>query len=178
VIVATRDQQQRRPVGVLEVDLIGAVRVEVGEGALPEDPPGARDRVAVVDRPRFLLAHRVGERVVELLGGDRHGAVTVGRALEDREGRAQGRDRQLGHAADRRRVDPDAGVAVAVAEQDLGDRAAEGVAHDDRLALDRAEELLHVVEDFLEAEIFDLAGVGADLVDRAVEARPGRRLDL
>ena len=49
--------------------------------------PGAGDVVALVDLLGLLLAQRVGERVVELLGRERHRAMAVGRVLEHREAR-------------------------------------------------------------------------------------------
>jgi len=81
--------------------------------------------VALVDLVGLLPAQSVGEGVVELLFGEAHGLVAVGRVLEDREERADLGDRDHPDALRRHGVDGDAGGAVAVVEQDLGEQPAE-----------------------------------------------------
>src|SRR6266540_4090878 len=69
VVLAAGDQQQRRPVVVVEVDRGGGVGVEVGQAGLEQHMVGAGDGdgVAVVGRLGRLLAEVVAEGVVELL---------------------------------------------------------------------------------------------------------------
>ena len=68
VVVGAGDEQQRRAVGVLVVHpVVVLARVDVGEGAAPEDRPGGRDVVALVQPERLLLAEPVGEGVLPLL---------------------------------------------------------------------------------------------------------------
>ena len=69
VVLAAGDEQQRRPLVVLVVDPVVVVAgVDVRQRAAPEDAARRRDVVALVQRQRLLLAERVGERVVPLLG--------------------------------------------------------------------------------------------------------------
>ena len=74
VVLGARDDEQRAAVGVLGLDLHLGPRVEVGARGLEEREPGGRDRERVVELVRLVLAHHVGERVAELLVGERHRA--------------------------------------------------------------------------------------------------------
>src|SRR5439155_23852557 len=101
----------------------------------------AGDRVALPDLLRLVLAQRVPEGVVELLRGQCDGLMTVQGALEDRPARLERRKRELEHTFDGRRVDRDTGCTEAAVEQDLREGPAEGVAHDDRRAVEITEDL-------------------------------------
>ena len=174
VVLAAGDEEQRRAIVVAVVDLARRPRVEVGQRALEEHAAGAGHGVPLPDRLRLLRAHRVGEGVVELLGREQHRAVVVERALEDREGRLELGGREREDALGGGRVDRHAGDAVAAVEQQLGEEAAEGVAHDDRLAVEALDDVLIRLDDLVDADMLGPGGVGAQFLRRAVEAGPRR----
>jgi hypothetical protein len=69
-------EKQRGP-GIIAVVDVGVLvaRLEIGEGAAPEDPAGGRNGVALVQGPGLLLAERVGERIAPLVVGQADGAM-------------------------------------------------------------------------------------------------------
>src|SRR3989442_12183453 len=82
VIRASGDEEQRRALVVRVVDpRVLMARREVCEDTVPQPSPRRGDVVALVHLCRFLLAERVGECVVELIGGERHGLVPVRRVV-------------------------------------------------------------------------------------------------
>src|SRR5829696_6966537 len=86
VVVASRYEQQRRPILVAEV-YVGVLvsRREVGQHPTPEESAWCGDVVALVDLPGFFLGESIGEGVVELLGGEGNGLVAVGGVPQDGE---------------------------------------------------------------------------------------------
>jgi len=65
------------------------------------------------------------------------------------------RQRQVADSLDRCGGDPDAGGTEPAVEQDLHERAAEGVAHDDRRALQPADDAVVVIDDPGDIELRD-----------------------
>jgi len=86
--------------------------------------------------------------------------------------------RQVEDPLDGSRVDSHAGGAKAAVEQDLRERAAERVPHDDRRAVERPDDAVVVVDDLFDVKLCDPGRVAAQLVDVAVHAGPGRRDDV
>ena len=173
VVGATGDEQQRGPVAVGEVDPDRGSRVEVGQCGLEQHSPGAGHVVTLVDPVGLLAAHGVGEGVVELLGGQRHRLTPVGQAAQDRERDPQGRERQPQHPLDRGGVDGHGGGAEPPVGQHLGERPAEGVAHDDRRPVQAPDDPVVVVDDPGDVEFRDRRRVPAELLDLPVHAGPG-----
>ena len=161
MIGASGDQQQRRTIGVLEVELQRGARVEVGERSFPQDPPRSGHGVALERGARLVVVHRVRERVVELVEGQGDSAMPVGRALQDREAGPHVENGSFVMPRTPAASIADAGRAEPAVEQDLGEGAAEGVAHDDRWRLELADPRLVAVEDLSDAELVDRARVGA-----------------
>ena len=89
---------------------------------------------------------------MELLGGQLHGPLPVGRVAQHGEGGAQRGGRQAQHALDRRGRERDAGDTQAAVEQELRDQPAERVAHDDRRRVEPADDLGVVIGDLRYAE--------------------------
>ena len=137
--------------------------------------PGRRDRPLLVQRVRLLLADARCRSVPELLGGQRDGLVRVGGVLEDRQRRAQRGQRQRQHALDLRGVDRDRGRAEVLAEQLLGDHAAERVPDDDRPGRQLVDDVGVVRGDVVDAVVGDAVRVGAGQLDRVGDAGPARR---
>src|ERR671920_172930 len=136
VVLAARYEKQRRPLLVAEVDVgILVTGREVRKHPVPHEAPRRGDVVALVGLLRILLGEDVGEGVVPLLGGKAHGPVAVGGGLPHGEARAFLRARDYPYALGRHRIYGDSCGPVAVVEQDLGERPTEGVAHDDRGAI-------------------------------------------
>ena len=80
-------------------------------------------------------------------------------------------------ALGRRGAHGDARPAETAVEQQLEDQSSERVADEDRRLVERADLLLVVVDDLVEAEALDLLRVFAELLDVAVLARPFGRGD-
>jgi hypothetical protein len=95
---------------------------------LEQHAAGTMHVVALVVGPRLPFAQGIDERVMDLLGRERHRPVPVERVAEHGEGRPQGRIRQAQDALDRGRLDGHAGLAQVAVEQELDDAAAEGAA--------------------------------------------------
>ena len=134
VVCPAGDEEERCAAVVLVVDPgLLMTGLEVGDQAVRPDPvPRRGDVVPLVDLRGLLLGQRVREGVVELVRREPDGLVPVRRVLEDREQRLDLRRWVDAHALGRGRVDHDAGGAAPAVEQELGERAAEGMAHDDR----------------------------------------------
>jgi hypothetical protein len=98
---------------------------------------------------------------VELFLGDRHGAVFVGRIVQDGKGRFDLAERQRLNAFDGRAVDGYAGRAVAGVEEQLCEGSAERMAHDDRRRVECVDDLGEVVEDLAHAQIRQRRGIAS-----------------
>ncbi len=83
-VVGARDDQQRPPVGVLDVDAGVPTEHEVGETGLKEGFSGRRYVVGVVELAGLGLVEVVGPAVLELLERQSDGLVTVGRIAQHR----------------------------------------------------------------------------------------------
>ena len=176
VVVAARDEQQRGPVGVLVVDVRALVAgLEAGEGALPEDAPGRRDVVALVQLAPALLAEGVGERVLPLLGRQADGLVPVGRVLQHRPRRLHLRQGDDLHALGRGGIDRHADGSEAVVEEDLGEHAAGRMPDQDRGLTDPLHDLLEVVDDRGDREGLYGRGVGVERLHLDLEPGVGGR---
>src|SRR5919112_4573045 len=148
VVLAARYEKQRRAVLVAEVDVgVLVTRREVGKHPIPHEAPRRGDVVALVGLLRVFLGEDVGEGVMPLLFGEAHGPVAVGRGPKHGEGGPYLRDRHHPDALGRHRVYGHACGPLAVVEQDLGERPTEGVAHDDRGAIQLAYEAFEVLDD-------------------------------
>jgi hypothetical protein len=77
VVLLAGHDQHRSPVGIARVDLVLGTRVEVRRGSLPERGAGGRDGERLEQAPGLVLVDGVGERVAELLVGQRDRAVPV-----------------------------------------------------------------------------------------------------
>ena len=127
-------QQQRSAHGVVGVDGRGGVAGEVGRRILEQRPARAGDGPRVEERVGLLFGDGVAEAVAELLGGQRHRPLLVGRIAEHREaGPAAGRTAATFTPLIGRRVDGDRGDGEIVGQELLGDEPAEGVPDHDRL---------------------------------------------
>jgi hypothetical protein len=91
--------------------------------------------------------------------------VAVGRVLEHWQRRAQRGQRHRQLSLDLRGVDGDRGRGEVLAEERLGDHAAEGVAHQDRLGGEPADEVRVVFDDVVDAVVGDAFRVGARFGD-------------
>ena len=107
VVLAAHDQQQRPRSSFSVATLAGEWREKLATAASNSGLPGAGLSTASYRGVRLLLRERVAEAVPELLGGQRHGPVLVGRVLEDRQRRVQRRQRQRQNALDLGGVDRD-----------------------------------------------------------------------
>ena len=148
---------------------------QVRRGSLEDRLAGSGHRVGLVQLLRFVLADGVGERIAELLVGERDGAVPVGRIREHRGRRAKSRDRKRQHAAEGRGADSDRGGGEAAPGEDFGQQAPERMADDRRFCGEPGDDRLLVVGDVADA----LAGEHARVLLRFRHAfgivRPARR---
>src|SRR5918998_438266 len=136
VVLAARYEKQRRAVLVAEVDVGVLVSGrEVRKHPVPHEAPRRGDVVALVDLLGVLLGEGVGEGVVELLFCEAHRPHSVGGVPKHGEGGPYLRDRHHPYTLGRHGVYGHADGPVAVVEHDLGERPTEGVAHDDRGAI-------------------------------------------
>src|SRR5579864_5763447 len=99
------------------------MRIEIRERGLEQDVIGSRHRVFVEYRQRFLLAQVVGERVVELLGRQWHGAMIVGGIAEGRKADLQSREWKEEDSLHRRRRDGDTRRSQPSVKQNLRDQS-------------------------------------------------------
>ena len=120
-------------------------------------------RPALVKLVRLLRAHGVAEAVPELLGGQAHGAVLVGRVLEHGQRGTKSGQWRAEHAFDLGGVDGNRRCAAALTEQLLGEQATEGVADEDGICAEPADDAAVVVHDVVDA-----------LVGEGFGVRPGR----
>src|SRR5215204_5472557 len=96
---------------------------------------------------------------MELLRSERDGPVTVGGVTQHGEAGPDLRDWNDLDALGRHRIDRHPGDAVTVVEQDLHEQATEGVAHDDRRALELSYDTLVVLHDCGDRQRLDRGGV-------------------
>ena len=144
VVLLPGDDQQRATLRVLGVDLRLGPRVEVRGRGLEQRLPRRRHCIGLVQFLGLVLADRVGEGVAELLIGQWHRAVAVGRVAQHREARLQRRDRKWQDAAEWCRVDCHRRRGQTPAGQDLRQQPAERVADDGRLLVQPPDDLLEV----------------------------------
>jgi hypothetical protein len=79
--------------------------------------------------------------------------VPVSRILEDGERRLDLRERHRLDTLYPGAVERDTGGTETVTDQKPGERAAEGMAHDDRRLVQSFDDLRHVVHDFADADV-------------------------
>src|SRR5436190_13043736 len=77
VILLAGDDQKWSALWILGVDLGLTPGVEVRRCCLEERLPGTGHGVGLVELGRLVLAHDVGERVAELIVGERHRSVSI-----------------------------------------------------------------------------------------------------
>src|SRR5262249_24221115 len=153
MIFATRDQQKRRTVVIVEIDRRGRVRIEVGKARLEQDVIRAGNGVAFVDFLRLLFTQQVAEGVMELLRRERDGLVEIEWVAEGGERNRARREGQQKDALDRRGVDCDTRPAQVAVEQNLREEATEGVAHDDRGRIQTLDDFVVVIHDLGHAQL-------------------------
>src|SRR5580704_14620653 len=78
VVVASRDEQQRRTIIVGKVIRGCCMRGEVCESALEQNASWDRNGVSIVNVLRFLAAQIVREGVVKFFLSNRHCAMQIG----------------------------------------------------------------------------------------------------
>ncbi len=178
VVLGARQEQQRCAVGILEVDPgVLVARLEIGEHRVEQDASRRRDVIALVERQRFLVGVGVGEGVLPLLGVEPDCPAVVERVLEHREHRVQLRPRRDPNAFGGRRVESDAGAAVAVVHHDLHERPTGRVTHQNRLGVERVEKRFEVGDDRLDCEVGDRCRIRSQRLHLDVEARVGGCVD-
>lgn len=175
VVLLSRDDQERPPLGVVVVHLRLGPGVQVGGGGLEERRAGGRHGEGLVELVGLLLAHGIREAEAELLVGERDRPVAVSRVLEHRKRRLQRRQGQGKHTAERRRVDGDGDRGQSPAGQDLGQQPAEGVADDGRLPRKRPDDLIEVVRDLSNGLVREDFRVRVRLADGLGIVGPARR---
>src|SRR5271165_2796922 len=84
VVLLAGDEQQRPAAGIFGVDLRLGPRVEVGRRRLEQRQARGGHGEGLVELFRLVLRHGVGERVAELVVGERDRAVPVGRVAQRR----------------------------------------------------------------------------------------------
>src|SRR5919107_2141029 len=171
VVLAARYEKQRRPLLVAEVDVgVLVTGREVRKHPVPHEAPRRGDVVAFVGLLRVLLGEGVGEGVVPLLFGEAHRPHSVGGVPKHGEGGPYLRDRHHPYTLGRHRVYCHADGPVAVVEQDLGERPTEGVAHDDRGAIQLSYDAFEVLDDGGGGPGLDGGGVLAQGLDLYLQA--------
>ncbi|CAG6397802.1 hypothetical protein SCOCK_60135 [Actinacidiphila cocklensis] len=175
VVLAAGHQQHRAAPGVRGVDLRRRVRVEVRRGGLEQRLARRRDGPPREQRVGLLLGHGVAEREAELLGGQGHRAVLVRRVPEHRQRRSQRGQRQRQDPLDLGGVDRHGGRGQVLAEQLLGDHAAEGVADQDRQRVHASDDRRVVLDDVVDAVVGDALRVLPRVLDAVGVAGPARR---
>src|SRR5919107_765497 len=172
VVLAARYEQQRRPLLVAEVDVgILVTGREVRKHPVPHEAARRGDVVALVGLLRILLGEDVGEGVVELLFGEAHRPHSVGGVPKHGEGGPYLRDRHHPYTLGRHRVYCHADGPVAVVEQDLGERPTEGVAHDDRGAIQLSYDAFEMLDYGGDGQGLDRGWVLAQGLDLYLQAR-------
>src|SRR3712207_1037393 len=111
---------------------------------------------------------------MELLRSERDGPVAVGGVAQHGEASPDLRDRNDFDALGGHGVYRHARRTVPVVEQDLHEQATEGVAHEDRRALQRAYDALVVLHDGGDRQRLDRGGVLVERLDLDLEAGVGR----
>src|ERR671914_2990270 len=111
---------------------------------------------------------------MELLRSERDGPVTVGGVPQHWEGSPDLRDWNDLDALGWHGVYRHPGGAVPVVEQDLGEQTAEGVAHDDRRAVEFSDDTLVVLHDCGDRQRLDRGGVLVQRLYLCLQAGIGR----
>ena len=170
VVLTAGDEQQRGPRRVAVVDP-GRLRpgLEVREHAVPYKAARRGHVISLVRGTRLGLGERVGEGVAPLLVREADRPVPVRRALEHRERRPDLRPRRDEDALGRRGVERHSRSAEAVVEQDLHERAARRVAHEDRRGVERPDDRLQMRDDRGDREPLDRRRVGVERLDLDLE---------
>src|SRR5919112_5789610 len=172
VVLAARYEQQRRALLVAEVDVgVLVTGREVRKHPVPHEATRRWDVVALVGLLGVLLGEGVGEGVVPLLFGEAHGPHSVGGVPKHGEGGPYLRDRHHPYTLGGHRVYGHADGPVAVVEQDLGERPTEGVAHDDRGAVELAYDAFEMLNDCGDPQGLDGGWVLAQGLDLYLQAR-------
>src|SRR3984893_17343574 len=174
VVVAPGREQQRPASLVGGIHLRWRPRGEVRQGGFEQWPARRGHCPAVVQLGWFLLGKHVPEAVPELFRGERYRQLTVGRLAQRDRGDLQRGNREPKHAPDWRSVDRHCGSGEVLAEQPLRDKAAEGVADDDRRRLKPADDPGVVADHIVDALARHLAGVAAARLHRVRVTWPAR----
>ena len=131
--------------------------------------PRGGDGEGLVQLVGFLLVDGAGERVAELVVGQRDGAVPVAGVAEHRRRGFERRERQREHAAERSRtdcgIDGDGGGREATPGDDHGEQAAEGVADHGGFLVELRDDVGVVVGDVAHALACEHLRVGVGLLD-------------
>src|SRR5919112_2531192 len=172
VVLAARYEKQRRALLVAEVDVgVLVTGREVRKHPIPHEAARRGDVVALVGLLGFLLGEGVGEGVVELLFGEAHRPHSVGGVPKHGEGGPYLRDRHHPYTLGRHGVYGHADGPVAVVEHDLGERPTEGVAHDDRGAIQLSYDAFEMLDDCGDPQGLDRRGIIAQGLDLYLQAR-------
>src|SRR3712207_2455352 len=111
---------------------------------------------------------------MELLRSERDGPVAVGGVPQHGEGSPDLRDRNDLDALGWHGVYGHPGGTVPVVEQDLGEQAAEGVAHDDRRPVEFSDDTLVVLHDRGDRQLLDRRGILVQRLYLYLKAGVGR----
>ena len=84
VVLLSRDDFHRSPLGIFGVDLGFARRMKLREGGLKRTGCRARHRISFIEGLRFALGNAVGECEPELLVAEHDRAFAVGRVGRSR----------------------------------------------------------------------------------------------
>jgi hypothetical protein len=147
VVQLAGDEQQRPPLRVVGVDFGLGPGVQVGRGRLEQRFARTGHGELLIQVLGLVLVDGIGEAVAELLIGQRHRPIAVGRVVEHREAGLEGRDRQGQDPAEGGRVDGHRHLGQATAGQDLGQQPSKGMPDDRRLGVQAADDGGEVVGD-------------------------------
>jgi hypothetical protein len=175
VVLPAGDEQQRCAVlRVVDPGLLVAGLEVRDQPVAPHPGARGRDGVLRVHGVGVLAAERVREGVVELLGCEGQRLVPARRVGERGQQRLELRGWRHVDVLGRRGVDHHAGGAQPAGEQQLGQRAAEGVADDDRRLVQALDHGGQVVDGLRDGEAGDDLRLLAERLDLDVEAGVGR----
>jgi DNA-binding IclR family transcriptional regulator len=152
MIIAPANKKQRSTIRLMPVYLSITAGAKSGESALPQHVRRARNAVFLPDSLRVRFVELIGEDVVELTVGEGDHAVVVEGVGENGEDGFHGRE---GKDVDARRASSGnayACAAEASVQEQLGEEAAEGVAHYYGWSVEVPDYLLVVVDDVVDGE--------------------------